>query len=404
MALRVQLSEKFRRQVGGSTDPWEPYYTARRMAESGIPVVELTIGDHDVRTDHSILEAMYSSARRGSTGYTVVRGIETLRAAVAQRVEDRTGVPTSPENVLITCGAQSGLLASHVATLNPGDVALFTSPYYPLYPGVIRVAGGRGVEIPTSPENAFSLDAAAVDAVADGARTLLLNTPNNPTGAVYSRQALERVAEVAQRRGLWVISDEVYETQVWEGEHFSIRAVGGMPERTIVLGSMSKGHAMTGSRIGWMVVPEEVAPEFDELLTIMNFGVPEFIQSAALFALEQSREIEEKVAAPFARRRKLALDILARQQFVGHVPPAGAMYIMLDIRNTGLDSVEFAKRLLETELIAVMPGDSFGVAGAGHVRIAMTVGDEVFVDALERVVRFAEAVAQSGSRENPCAE
>ena len=398
MAPRVELSQKFCRQAVGGSDPWAPFYTARRMIDSGIPVVELTIGDHDMRTDPEILQSMYRSALRGRTGYTVVRGIEDLRVAVAKRIEDRTGVPTSPVNILITCGAQTGLLASHIATLNAGDIALYSSPYYPLYPGVIRAAGGRAVDVPTNSKNAFNLDAGDIDAAAGEARSFLMNSPNNPTGAVYPRRTLEEIAEVARRRRFWVISDEVYETQIWEGEHFSIRAVPGMVDQTIVVGSMSKGHAMTGSRIGWLVVPEEVVPAFNDLLTIMNFGVPEYIQEAAVFALEQGRELERKVAAPFARRRKLALDILAKQQLVGFVPPSGAMYMMLDIRSTGLGSVEFASRLLETEKIAVMPGDSFGSAGAGHIRIAMTVMDEIFEDALTRVLRFAEKVVSLENR------
>ncbi len=393
MAPRVKLSEKFQQSAGAESDPWKLYYRARQMIESGDEVVELTVGDHDVRTDPKILQAMHRSAMRGKTGYTVVRGIKPLRAKIAKRVFDRTGVPTSPENVLITGGAQTGLLASHLVTLNPGDVALFSSPYYPLYPGVIRAAGARGVDVPTNSENAFNLDAREVNAAAAGARTLLINSPNNPTGAVYARQTLEEIAEVARRNQLWIISDEVYETQVWEGEHHSVRAVPSIADQTIVIGSMSKGHAMTGSRIGWLIVPEQFAPTFNELLTVMNFGVPEYIQEAALFALEQGTELERKVAEPFARRRNLALAILAKQQLIGFVPPSGAMYMMLDIRNTGTGSVTFSNRLLEAEKIAVMPGDSFGDAGTGHIRISMSVRDDIFEDALLRLLRFAETIA-----------
>ena len=163
-----------------------------------------------------------------------------------------------------------------------------------------------------------------------------------------------------------------------------------------MIGSMSKSHAMTGSRIGWIIGPPDIMVALEDLLTVATFGVPEFIQDAALFALDQGRELEEAVAAPYRRRREIALRVLARQQVVKVLPPSGAMYLMLDIRATGLTGMEFANILLERKRVAVMPGESFGEAAAGHLRIAMTVDDAAFEDAIVCVVE--QAAASAGAR------
>ena len=229
---------------------------------------------------------------------------------------------------------------------------------------------------------------------APGARSLLINSPNNPTGVVYDRATMEGITGVVQDQGLWLISDEVYDTQVWDGEHLSPRSLPGMAERAIVVGSMSKSHAMTGFRVGWMVAPEAVIDAVTLLATNTTYGLPGFIQDAALYALNKGRAFEAEVAAPFLRRRAIAARVLAGQNAVGMTPSSGAMYLMLDIRSTGLSGDAFAARLLDAERIAVMPGESFGAAAAGHVRVAMTIADDAFEEALVRLVGFAGKVGQ----------
>ncbi|MEX0308869.1 MAG: pyridoxal phosphate-dependent aminotransferase, partial [Tateyamaria sp.] len=192
---------------------------------------------------------------------------------------------------------------------------------------------------------------------------------------------------------LWLISDEVYDTQVWEGAHLSPRALPGMAERTLVVGSMSKSHAMTGSRCGWLIGPKDVISHLITFATHTTYGVPGFIQDASVFALNQGPAFEEDIAAPFKRRRAIAHRLLAEQNTVGIIPAQGAMYLMLDVRATGLSGDDFANDLLDERNIAVMPGESFGQAAAGHVRVAMTVADDVFKDALRTLLEFAEARA-----------
>ncbi|MCI5110893.1 MAG: pyridoxal phosphate-dependent aminotransferase [Marivita sp.] len=389
------LSQRITTLNGDGSDGWDLFYRARAMIESGVPVTELTIGEHDIRTDPSILRAMHDSAMAGHTGYAIVPGIGALRDEVAARIEARTGVRTGRENVLITPGGQAGLFAAHMAACAPGDVALYIDPYYATYPGVLRAVGAQPRAVPTRSSRGFLPDRAALEAACDGAASLLINTPNNPTGAVYPRATLQDIADVLTERDMWLISDEVYDSQVWEGKHLSPRALPGMDARTLVIGSMSKSHAMTGSRIGWIVGPEEAIACLIDLATNTTYGVPGYIQDAALFGLRAGAGLEAQVAEPFRRRRAIAERVLAAQQAVRMIPAQGAMYVMLDVRATGLSGEDFAFALLDAHHIAVMPGESFGQSAAGHVRVAMTLEDSRFEAALRSLCDFAAGLAKA---------
>lgn len=394
----MKLSQRITNITGGGSDGWDVFYKARRMIAEGVDVTELTIGEHDIRTDPVILGAMDQSARGGHTGYAMVPGTQEMREAVAARLTERTGVPTTYENILITPGGQSALFAAHVATCSPGDRALYIDPYYATYPGTIRSVGAEPVPIQTHASNAFKPRPEEIaEEAAKGAASLLVNTPNNPSGTVYGRDTLNGIAQVCKDHDLWLISDEVYDTQVWEGEHISPRTLPDMAERTLVVGSMSKSHAMTGSRIGWIAGPKEVISHLINLATHTTYGVPGFIQDAAVSALAQGEGLEEEIAAPFQRRREIAKDILANQITVGLVPAQGAMYIMLDVRATGLSGEAFANSLLDTHHIATMPGESFGQSAYGHIRVAMTVADDRFKEALQTLVDHAEKLAKQST-------
>ena len=389
----MQASQRISTLLGGGSDGWEVFNRARAMIAAGTPVTELTIGEHDIRTAAPILQDMHRAALAGHTGYASIPGIHALRDAIAARVTARTGVPTSRENVMITPGGQAGLFAAHTAVIDPGDTALFIDPYYATYPGTLRGVSARPVAVQARAQEAFQPRADDIAAVAAGAKSLLVNSPNNPTGVIYTHETLEGIAQVSRAHDLWLISDEVYDTQVWEGAHISPRALEGMAERTLVVGSMSKSHAMTGSRIGWVVGPADMIAHLVNLSTHTTYGVPGFIQEAALFALELGEPFEAEVAAPFRRRRALAQAVLAGQNVVGTVPNAGAMYMMLDITATGLSGEAFAYGLLEAHHIAVMPGESFGAAAAGHVRVAMTIEDGAFTAAMETLFAYAQGLA-----------
>ena len=389
----MRLSNTITTITGGGSDGWDLFIKARKMISEGHDITELTIGEHDIKTDTRILEAMHAAALGGATGYAMVPGIDDLRNAVATRLAARTGVPTTLGNVLITAGGQAALFAAFRAALDEGDTALYINPYYATYPGTIRSVGGVPKAVTAEADNGFLPTFEALDAAAAGAKALLINSPNNPTGAVYGRETLKAIAAVAKKHDLIVISDEVYDTQVWEGEHISIRSLEGMAERTFVVGSMSKSHAMTGSRVGWLVGPDEAMGHVLNLLTNTNYGVAGFTQRAALFALGLGEAFESEIGAPFQRRRALAQKALEGQNAIRLSQPSGAMYLMLDIRATGLSGDDFADRLLMERHIAVMPGESFGDAAAGHVRIAMTIPDAPFEAAIKEIAAFAANLA-----------
>ena len=388
----MQLSKRIQQITTDGSDGWEILYKSRAMIAKGQDVLELTIGEHDIRTDPKILAAMHQSALGGHTGYASVPGTPELRRAVAARVQERTGVPTSHKNVLITPGGQAGLFAAILCATDPGDGVVHLDPYYATYPTSIRAASCVPMPIKTGPENDFQPSTADLTTRPEGARAFLMNSPNNPTGTVYSTETMEAVAEYVQSNDLTLISDEVYDTQIWSGAHVSPRALPNMAERTIVIGSMSKSHAMTGSRIGWVIAPEEAIENMIDLATNTTYGVAGFVQDAALFALSQGVAFEEEIAASFKRRREIALSILQGFPIIPMIAPRGGMYLMLDLRKTGLSGIEFANRLLDERSIAVMPGESFGDSAAGHIRVAMTIADDRFGDALRGLCKFAESL------------
>ena len=388
----MQPSQRISNMNLDGSDGWEVFIRARALIEAGQQITELTIGEHDIRTDPSILKAMHASAMAGNTGYAMVPGMHALRKAIAERITTRTGVPTGFENVMITTGGQAALFAAHTATCDPGDTALYVEPYYATYPSTLRAQNLNARSVPTRAKYGFEPQKEDLEPLMREARSLLINSPNNPSGTVYSRQTHEMIANLCKLHDLWLISDEVYDTQVWAGAHFSPRALPDMAERTLVIGSMSKSHAMTGSRIGWVIASEEAIENMIDLATNTTYGVAGFVQDAALFALSQGEAFEDEIAAPFKRRREIALNILQGFPNIPIIAPRGGMYLMLDMRKTGLSGIEFANRLLDERSIAVMPGESFGDSAAGHIRVAMTIADDRFGDALRGLCEFAESL------------
>jgi arginine:pyruvate transaminase len=375
--------------TNGGSDGWEIFYKARQMVSSEIDVIELSIGEHDIGTDPAILKSMNKAALNGHTGYALVPGLEDLRSLVANRTEKKTGIRTTLENVIITPGGQSALFAAHMAVLDQGETAAYIDPFYATYPTTIRSVGAIEKRIITSAENYFQPTFEQLDSATKKTKSLLINSPNNPTGMVYNEATIKSICDVAKKNNLWIISDEVYGTQIWAGKHISPREIENMTERTLVVGSLSKSHAMTGSRLGWLLGPKEIIAKAIDLATNMTYGVPGFIQHAGIFALEQGKEFEEKISRPFNRRQKLALDILKDFPNLNHIPPQGGMYVMLNIRTTGMSGTTFAHKLLDIEKIAVMPGESFGKAASGHIRISLTLEDKKFEETFRRICKFA---------------
>ncbi len=292
-------SDRIKNITINGSDGWEVFNKARKMISNGEEVIELSIGEHDIRTSNNIIESMHESALNGNTGYAEMQGLKKLRELIAKRNQDKTGDKTNPENIIITPGGQAGLFETHMATCNEGDKALFLDPYYATYHGTIRSVGAQAIPIKTQSMNGFQPTFEEIDLQANNAKTLLINSPNNPTGVVYSKDTLNSIAKAVIKHKLWLISDEVYDCQIWNGTHLTPRSINAITNQTLVIGSMSKSHAMTGFRCGWVIGPEPIIQNMVNLATSTTYGVPAFIQDAAYFALTKGSEIEKKVSEPF---------------------------------------------------------------------------------------------------------
>jgi arginine:pyruvate transaminase len=385
-----RISSRVSGIVPSGKDGWEVHFAAWQRKDAGEPIIMLSVGDHDFHTPAETVEAGIRALRAGHHHYTQLPGIPRLRAAMARLSEQCTGVATGPEQILAMPGGQSALYAAAQGTLDPGDHAILISPYYATYPGTFRSAGADFTVVEAHAEDGFQPDPAAIEkAVRPNTRCLLINTPNNPTGAVYTREALDAVADICRRHDLWLLSDEVYWT-ISGGEHVSPRSLAGMDERTLVINSMSKSHGMTGWRIGWLTGPEPIITRLINLTLVNTYGLTDFVSHAAAEAMENGYGVEE-IAARYAARRHVVLDALRGANDIVVRGSEGGMYVMLDVRAVEADCEKFAWGLLDAEQVAVMPGSSFGDAAAGHIRVSLCQPDDVLREAMHRVKRFASS-------------
>jgi len=382
--------------VPSGKDGWEVHFAAMTRKQAGEDIIMLSVGDHDFDTPSETVEACVDAVRAGYHHYTQLPGLPRLRAAMAKISTRCTGVDTALAEIIATPGGQAALYAAVQATHDPGDHAVVVAPYYATYPGTFRAAGASYTVVEAHAADGFQPRAAEIEkALKPNTRSILINTPNNPTGAVYSRKCLEDIAELCVRRDLWLLSDEVYWT-LGGGEHVSPRTLPGMAERTLVINSMSKSHGMTGWRIGWLTAPADLVSLVINLNLVTTYGLTDFVSRAAIEALENDFGVEQ-IAATYAGRRKLFIDQMRGLNNVTVRGSEGGMYVMLDVSAIERDCEKFAWDLLEAEKVAVMPGVSFGDAAAGHIRISLCQPDDVLQEAAGRLRRFATSYARTAA-------
>jgi aminotransferase len=361
------------------------------IAASMENVISLSIGEPDFTTPDVILQAGISSLQRGQTQYTSNSGIYELRVALAEYLHRRYGVTYDPETeILITVGSSEGLYLAAVATLDPGDEVIIPQPSYVAYPAEVAFTGAVQVPIATRVEHDFRVTAAEIEAaVTPQSRALLIGYPCNPTGAGLDHQELLEIAYVADEHNLTVISDEIYERLVYGYEHTCFSSLPGMKDRTILLGGLSKSHAMTGWRLGWACAPTDLLSAMRKVHQYTIMSAPTTAQAAAIAALTDPRaeEAVEQMRQSYAERRRLIVDGL-NSIGLPTFEPRGAFYAFPSIKHTGMDDTTFCERLLEEESIAVIPGSAFGVGGEGHFRCCYANSTEKIEIALERMGRF----------------
>jgi arginine:pyruvate transaminase len=382
-----KLSSRISGIIPSGKDGWEVHFAGMTRKQAGEPIIMLSVGDHDFDTPTQTVEACVNAVRGGFHHYTQLPGIPALRAAMAKVSTRSTDVETTVAEVIATPGGQAALYAAVQAVLDPGSHAIVVSPYYATYPGTFRAAGASFTVVETRAEDGFQPEAKAIEkAVQPDTRAILINTPNNPTGAVYSHTSLEAIADICRRHDLWLLSDEVYWT-LGGREHISARALPGMAERTLVINSMSKSHGMTGWRIGWLTGPRDLIRRAVDLNLVTNYGLTDFVSRAATQALENDYGVEE-IAQRYAARRQAFLKEVAGLNHITVRGSEGGMYVMLDIRAVEPDCEAFAWGFLENEKVTVMPGSSFGEAAAGHIRISLCQPEPILAEAATRLKRF----------------
>jgi aminotransferase len=354
-------------------------------------VISLGIGEPDFDTPPAVVRAGVASLDKGETHYTSNSGILELREALADHLERLYGVRYDPETeLLITVGVSEALYLALAATVDHGDEVIVPEPCFVSYNPEVIFAGGTPANVHTSVDNGFQLLASQVEQVVDDrTKALLMGYPNNPTGAVMSRERLLEIAALAEKHDLLVISDEIYDRLVYGQEHTCFASLPGMRRRTILLGGFSKAYAMTGWRIGYAAAPAEMLAAMRKVHQYTIMSAPTTAQYAALEALHHGEDAVQEMRARYDRRRRLIVDGL---NSIGLTcfEPRGAFYAFPSIAATGMTDEEFSERLLMEEKVACVPGSAFGTCGAGHVRCSYATAYSQIEQALERLARFAQ--------------
>jgi aminotransferase len=352
-------------------------------------VISLGIGEPDFVTPEPIVQAGIRALKAGETHYTSNAGLIELRNALSEHLFTRYGIRYDPTSeVVVTVGVSEALYLAMTALLNPGDEVIIPTPCFVSYQAEVILAGGVAVEVPTYVEDDFQLRSdKLIEAITDRTKAILLGYPNNPTGAVYTRQALLEIAKIAEEYDLVIISDELYDQLVYGVEHVCFPTLPGMQARTILLGGFSKNYAMTGWRAGFATGPDDIIRGLLRIHQYTIMSAPTMSQMAALEAITNGHEYVVEMREEYDRRRKLIVGGL-NELGLPTFEPHGAFYAFPNITNSGMDDETFAQKLLEEQRVAVVPGSAFGAGGEGYVRCSYATSYEKIEEALIRIERF----------------
>lgn len=386
----MRYSALTQRIAGDGAAAWHIHNRALELREQGVDVVLLSVGDPDFDTPRPIVQAAIDSLLAGDTHYSEVRGSRGLRDSIARRHRQLSGQAVDAEHVIVMPGAQCAVYAVAQCLLDPGDEVIVAEPMYVTYEGVFGAIGAKVVPVAVRPENGFRVDPADVAAlVSPRTRAVLLNSPNNPSGASLPLMIWQELALICVRHDLWLISDEVYSELLYEGEHISPASLPGMAERTATINSLSKSHAMSGWRVGWVIGPKSLADHLEHLSLCMLFGIPDFIQNAAQLALDRDLPEVAQMREEYRQRRDLVCASLSDCPGLRPIRPDGGMFVMVDVRQTGMCAQQFAERLLEGHGVSVLAGEAFGPSAAGHIRMGLVVNRQKLADACRRIALCA---------------
>jgi aspartate aminotransferase len=360
---------------------------AKAMLGEGKDVVILAAGEPDFDTPQVVKDAAIKAINSGFTKYTPETGTVTLREAVCRKFKADNGLVYAPDEIVVSNGAKQCLYGIFQVLLNPGDEVLIIHPYWLSYPEMIVLAGGVPVTVKTAAGNGFKARPEDIKAaITNRTKAIVINSPSNPTGAIYGKKELEDIAKVCVAKGLWIISDEIYEKIIFDGKkHFSVAAVSDeVKARTIVVNGVSKSYSMTGWRIGYMAGDKSLIKLAANLQGHATSNPCSISQKAAECALNTDLSVwMEENRMSFEKKRDLVMRLLADQKKVNPFKPEGAFYVYCDISATGIDSLSFAKRLLEEKQVAVIPGEPFG--DGSSIRISIATSVDVIEKGIKRI-------------------
>ena len=378
----------------GTETAFEVLAKARALEAQGKEIIHLEIGEPDFDTPKHVVEAGIEALRQGYTHYGPTAGLPELRQAIARNSREVRGIDTVPAHVVVTPGAKPIMFYVILALAEPGVEVIYPNPGFPIYESMIRFSGATPVPMRLREETGYHPDLDDLARKITGrTRLLILNSPENPCGSVLSRDELETVADLVQAwYGLYVLADEIYKDILYTGEHHSVASFPGMAERTIILDGFSKSYAMTGWRLGYGIMPEELVTHIVRLAVNSVSCAASFSQRAAIAALDGPQDEVHAMAQEFSRRRRLITDGLRRIPGINCPEPEGAFYAFPSIRGTGLSSRDFEERALSEAGVALLSGAAFGAFGEGYVRLSYANSQDNIKKALERLDKFVRGV------------
>ena len=363
---------------------------AKELEREGRSIIHLELGEPDFHAAAPVVDAMRAAVANGRDRYVSTRGIPPLREAIAEYLVRTRRVQAKPEEVIVAPGCKMALSLAMMALIEPGDEVLYPDPGFPIYPSFTRGLGAKAVAFGLEEKNAFQPDLDEISRKITPRTTMLIfNSPNNPTGTVFSEKALRQIAELAERHDLWILSDEIYARILFGGEYESIWSLPGMAERTVIIDGFSKSFAMTGWRLGYAVAPARVIDAMDLVVLNTFTCTAEFTQVAALEALRDSTGAVETMVGEYRRRRDMFVAGLNRIPGFRCQSPGGAFYAWVNVADTGLSAEEVQKLLLEEAGVAGIAGAAFGGNGSNYLRFSLVSAQNLLESALERMQRIS---------------
>ena len=375
---------------------------AKEMKENGVDVISFGAGEPDFNTPQNIIDAAVKAMNDGNTKYTNVNGILPLREAICRKFQEDNGLSYNPSQIVVSTGAKQSLANAFLAILNPGDEVIVPNPYWVSYPELIGLADGKAVFVNSNEKTDYKFTKENLEEiVSEKTKAIILNTPNNPTGTIYSKEELIEIAEFAKKYNLIIISDEMYEKLIYDGEkHISIASISqDAYERTIVINGLSKSYAMTGWRLGYCGASEKIAKLMTNIQSHMTSNVCSITQYASIEALNGPQDKVKEMIVEFEKRRNYMVDRLENIEKLSIIKPQGAFYIMINIDkclgrtiNGEIikNSMDFTDKLLENEKVAVIPGEAFGLDN--YVRVSYATSMEAIIEGLNRIESFVQNI------------